>query len=129
VPDRSVPRVGDLAIVAGGGAVGTGARFLIAATVPASAAPVAILVINVLGAFLLGALLEALGHRPGVSATRLRLLLGTGVLGGFTTYSTLAVDTVALAGTPLLAVLYAGGTLLLGLSAAAGGIASVRRVR
>jgi len=96
VPDRSVPRLGDLALVAGGGSVGTALRFALSTAVPPSAAPLAILAINVAGAFALGALLEAVAHRPGPASTRLRLLLGTGVLGGFTTYSTLADDTAQL---------------------------------
>jgi CrcB protein len=129
VPDRSIPRLSDLALVAGGGAVGTAVRFGLSEAVPSSAAPFAILAINVVGAFALGALLQLVSHRPGPRSTRLRLLLGTGVLGGFTTYSSLAVDTVALSGTPLLAVMYAGGTLVAGLLAAAAGIGAVRRRR
>ncbi|SJN37995.1 CrcB protein [Micrococcus luteus Mu201] len=54
--------------------------------------------INITGALALGVLLEALAHRgPDAGRRRvLRLLLGTGVLGGFTTYSTLAESTAAL---------------------------------
>ena len=85
-----------LALVAAGGAVGTALRELLMLAVPPVAEiPVATLGINVLGAFLLGALLETLARRgPDVGGRRkLRLLLGTGALGGFTTYSSLATDT------------------------------------
>ena len=60
--------------------------------------PVAILVVNLLGAFLLGLLLELLALRGDDSGVRrrLRLTLGTGLLGGFTTYSAFAVGTVRL---------------------------------
>jgi fluoride exporter len=129
VPDRSLPHVRDLGLVAGGGAVGTGLRYALTEAMPGTAAPLAILAINVVGAFALGVLLEAVGHRPGPASTRLRLLLGTGVLGGFTTYSALALDTVAFAGAPLTAVVYAGGTLVAGIAAAAAGIALVRTAR
>ncbi|MDH6235744.1 CrcB family protein [Cryobacterium sp. CG_9.6] len=74
--------------------------------------------INITGALLLGALLETLVRRgPDVAPRRgIRVLLGTGVLGGFTTYSALATDTSMLFadGAVGLALLYAGGTLILG---------------
>jgi CrcB protein len=93
---------------------------------PAQEVPVGILAVNVVGAFLLGLLLERLLRAgPDTGGRRdLRLLLGTGFLGGFTTYSTLATDTVALlvAGAAGRALLYAFGTLLLGLLASLAGI-------
>ncbi len=110
-----------------GGAVGTGARTALSAATPAaSGVPVAVLGINVVGAFLLGVLLQRL-HRAGPDQGRrraLRLLVGTGVLGGFTTYSALAADTAGLLveGRGAAALLYAGGTLLLGLAAALAGL-------
>ncbi|WP_210506419.1 CrcB family protein [Naasia sp. SYSU D00057] len=129
MPDRSLPRARDLGLVAAGGAVGTGLRYAIIEALPSGGAPLAILAINVAGALALGALLEVLGSRPGPVSSRLRLLLGTGVLGGFTTYSALALDTVSFAGAPLIAAAYAGGTLVAGLGAASAGIALVRRAR
>ena len=110
-----------------GGAVGTAARATVsAAAPPLGGVPVAVLAVNVGGAFLLGLLLASLHRRgPDEGARRdLRLLLGTGVLGGFTTYSALAVDTAALVadGRAGVALLYAGGTLVLGLVAALVGL-------
>lgn len=54
--------------------------------------------INVLGAFLLGLLLEGLARLGADAGARriARLALGTGFLGAFTTYSTFALGTVAL---------------------------------
>ncbi|SDR76370.1 CrcB protein [Friedmanniella luteola] len=106
-----------------GGAAGTAVRALAAAAVPPrSGVPVTVLVVNVVGAFLLGLLLQRLQHAGRDDGRRrdLRLLLGTGVLGGFTTYSALAVDTAGLAadGRAGAAALYGGGTLVLGLAAA-----------
>ena len=60
--------------------------------------PIAIPIINVIGAFLLGYLYEAVTRldkaRP--TGANLKLLLGTGFCGGFTTYSSLATDTAVL---------------------------------
>ncbi|WP_416395050.1 MULTISPECIES: fluoride efflux transporter FluC [unclassified Curtobacterium] len=99
-PDRPVhPRWSALATVAVGGALGTGVRAVLAEAFPAhDGVSWAVLTINVTGAFVLGLLLEALAHRgPDVGRRRtLRLFVGTGVLGGFTTYSTLADDTAQL---------------------------------
>ena len=127
----------NITLVAAGGAVGTGMRLLLEETVPRWASvPIVTVVINVLGAFLLGALLQAVSG-PALDerwSRRARLGLGTGVLGGFTTYSSLANDTVALVGThPAYAAAYALSTVLVGLVASVAGIAmarsSVRRRR
>ena len=116
-----------IALVAGGGALGTATRYLISQVVPhVRGVPVGVLLINVVGAFLLGLLLERLVREGPDTGPRLdlRLLLGTGFLGGFTTYSALATDTVALlvAGDAGRALAYALGTLVLGLLASLLGI-------
>lgn len=102
-----------------GGVLGTAAREALNLLIPAAGPiPVAIVTINLLGAFLLALLLGGLARRaPGdATAHRLRLVVGTGALGGFTTYSALAADTVLLiAGDTLdLALAYAFGTVILG---------------
>ncbi|MFJ2355694.1 fluoride efflux transporter FluC [Frigoribacterium sp. NPDC087798] len=118
-----------IALVALGGALGTAARVGITLVVPSwGAFDTAIFAINVVGAFVLGVLLERLlrsGPDEG-GRRRLRLLVGTGVLGGFTTYSSLATETAALAGAGggdlVVAVLYGLLSLVLGVLAAAAGI-------
>ncbi|MBA8992084.1 CrcB protein [Curtobacterium pusillum] len=88
-----------LGLVAVGGAVGTALRDVISSLLPADGGVSwSIFWINIAGALLLGLLLEALAHRGPDQGRRriLRLLLGTGALGGFTTYSTLAESTSAL---------------------------------
>jgi fluoride exporter len=86
------------------------------------------LLINLLGCVLIGALIAALARasRPPRLA---RPLLGTGVLGGFTTFSTFCVDVVALAdaGCWGRAVGYLFATVAACLLGVAGGMALVRR--
>lgn len=111
--------------VAAGGAAGTVARHLLVG----AAAPhgwAATLAVNVAGAFLLGVLLERLarGGPDTGRRRRLRLLLGTGALGGFTTYSGIAVEVLARldAGQWAGAAAYGLGTVLAGLAACGAGV-------
>ena len=116
-----------LGLVAGGGTVGTALREALSIIVPAvDGVSVIVLAINVVGAFALGVLLEALVRRGTDEGWRrtLRLLLGTGVLGGFTTYSALAADSGALLtnGRTGAAIVYALATVILGAAATFTGI-------
>ncbi|MEY9952050.1 CrcB family protein [Leifsonia sp. EB34] len=116
-------------LVFAGGAIGTTVRYLLSAAVPTVAGiPLIILVINVTGAFALGWLLEALALRgPDAGRRRdLRLFAGTGILGGYTTYSSFAVDTDGLfaAHNPGGGVGYAVATILIGALASVAGIAA-----
>lgn len=124
----------ELALVFVGGTLGTAAREGLGLLVPTSGhLPWAILVANLVGAFLLGVLLESLVRRgPDTGRRRgLRLLLGTGFLGGFTTYSALASDTAALfaGGFGWTGVGYALGTVAAGAVATALGILVASRGR
>lgn len=117
-----------LGLVAAGGTVGTALRALLTIAIPPLGHfPVATFGINILGALLLGALLESLARRGPDEGRRrvVRLLVGTGVLGGFTTYSALAVDATLLLtrDTVGAALLYALGTIVLGAVATWLGIA------
>ncbi|WP_435749027.1 fluoride efflux transporter FluC [Microbacterium sp. PMB16] len=105
--------------VALGGTIGTAARLGLSLTIlDAGGFPVAVLIANVLGALLIGVLAARLP-----ASSDLRVLIGTGVLGGFTTYSAFMTGTIALWGdAPLVAVAYALGSLALGLAAAALGL-------
>jgi CrcB protein len=116
-----------VSLVFGGGVVGTAARYAVGEVVaPWGVWPAATFCVNVVGAFLLGVLLEALGRRgPDVGVRqRLRLLLGTGFLGAFTTYSTLAVETDLLLreGYASVAVAYSAGSVVVGFFASMLGI-------
>ena len=119
-------RPSHILVVGVGGFFGALCRYGINWAVPSVRSwPLAIFCINVLGAFLLGFLLEGLLVRgKDVGGRRLlRLLLGTGFLGAFTTYSSLTVGAVQLAQQHLLeALLYALLSICLGVAAAALGI-------
>ncbi len=120
-----------VALVAAGGCVGVLARDLVTRVAGDTSWPVATFAINVSGAFLLALLLASLraaGPDDG-RRLRLRLLLGTGVLGGFTTYSALAVATAQLAedGRAATALAYALGTVAVGLAATVLGAWAGRR--
>ena len=114
-----------------GGALGTAIRAALEAASPAQPGgwPWATFLINVTGAFTLGVLLETLIRRGPDSGVRqfLRLGLGTGVLGGYTTYSTFMVETSRLgsSGHLLIAFGYVAASLLLGFAAAWAGMAGV----
>lgn len=97
-PAHRHPRA--VALVALGGALGALARQGVGAALPHAPGQLAwaTFTVNVVGAFVLGALLEAL-TRSGPDEGRrrsLRLLLGTGFCGAFTTYSTFVHDAVSL---------------------------------
>ncbi len=118
---------GALGLVFVGGVAGTGVRYLAEEAIqPWGSWPAATFLVNVVGAFLLGALLEGLARRGPDTGWRLRwrLLAGTGFLGAFTTYSSLAVETALLTrdGLPGLSVGYAAGSALAGVVACVAGI-------
>lgn len=108
-----------LLLVFAGGSIGTAARLAVGLWVPdAGVFPVATLAVNLLGSLLIGFVAARLA-----STRALRVFLGTGVLGGFTTYSAFMTGAVALWSTaPLLAFAYAAGSLVLGIAAAALGL-------
>lgn len=117
-----------LALVFAGGTVGVAAReALTLAFPPVNGIPYTIFGINIVGAFLLGVLLDALARRGPDHGRRraLRLLLGTGVIGGFTTYSALAADTASLLGSGAVwsGIGYSLLTVLIGAAATWAGIA------
>ncbi|WP_216430059.1 fluoride efflux transporter FluC [Arcanobacterium phocae] len=77
----------------------------------------AVYLINVFGSFLLGCLYGYSEQHTGARLTTAegRLFFGTGLLGGFTTYSTFAVDVVQIGETAAIAgLIFASSQLLLG---------------
>ncbi|MFF4697154.1 fluoride efflux transporter FluC [Streptomyces chattanoogensis] len=118
-----------IGVVAAGGAVGAVARYGASVLWPTApgAFPWTILAVNVVGCALMGVLMVLITELW--SPHRLvRPFLGTGILGGFTTFSTYTVDIAHLVdarrAAPALA--YLAATLLAALAAVAGAAALTR---
>ena len=119
---RALERLEPLLLVAVGGFAGAVLRHAAAVALPGGF-PWGTLGVNVAGSFALGVLLYE-AELTGRLGARTRLLLGTGFLSSFTTYSTFAVQTAALA--PALAVANVGANYALGFAAVLAGRAAVR---
>jgi len=81
-----------------GGALGTGARYLLSGWLAEAwgpGFPVGTLAVNVIGSFLLGLIMQVALTTELVPPT-LRLFLSTGIMGGFTTYSSFNYETLKL---------------------------------
>lgn len=118
----------NLAAVFVGGLIGTGLRLGVDALLPHTAAgsfPLSTLLINVTGSFLLGLLVARVWP---IAPEWMRFGLGTGALGSFTTFSAVVVSLLQLGREfPVVAVLYLGASLVLGLAAAWLGLRLGRR--
>jgi CrcB protein len=91
-------RFTDLVAVVVGAGIGGGMRYAIGLWLAerwGTSFPWHTFVVNISGAFLLG-IVMALSAERGLIAPEWRLFLGVGVLGGYTTFSTLSFETVAL---------------------------------
>ena len=105
-----------------GGALGTGMRYFLStfvySVIQQPSFPYANLIINVSGSFVIGLLAELFDARLLVSPT-VRVAILTGVLGGYTTFSSFSFETYSLLrdGQMGLVVANASGSVLLGLLA------------
>ncbi len=119
-------------LVAAGGAVGSVARYLVgvwSVRVLGLAFPWGTLIVNLVGSFAIGLLAELIARRFNASM-ELRLLLVTGFLGGFTTFSAFSLDTIALyeRGQVTTAAVYVLASVVLSLAATFAGMAAIRRL-
>ena len=119
------------ALVCLGGAVGTGARYLLGGVAIrwlGGEFPYGTLLVNVIGSLLIGLVQELAG--AAVVHENVRVVLAVGVLGGFTTYSAFAYESLRLAasGSWGPAVLYVGLTTVLCFAACLLGIGAARLV-
>lgn len=113
-----------------GGAIGTAARHLVNVGFGrwlGPGFPWSTLFVNVIGGFLMGALIEALALRFDGSM-ELRTFLATGILGGFTTFSAFSMDAVLLMqrGETATAALYIGASVALSILALLAGLSLMR---
>ena len=120
----------DASLVFLGGGLGAVLRFLAAAALPKGSTqgfPVAILVVNLIGCFVLGLIVGAAARAQGLPRTW-TTFLGVGVCGGFTTFSTFGIDALELLeeGRWLALGSYVVGSVVGGIAAAAFGVVIAR---
>ncbi len=85
----------ELGLVFLGGGTGSVARYLVGVQTLrwfGSGWPYGTFTVNVVGGFVMGCLVGILAHRGGADQDRWRILLGVGVLGGFTTFSSFSLE-------------------------------------
>ncbi|MFJ3585152.1 CrcB family protein [Streptomyces sp. NPDC090127] len=121
-----------LGVVAAGGALGATARYgaSLAWPTPDGAFPWTTLTVNATGCAAIGILMVLVAEVATAPPPLLRPFLGTGILGGFTTFSTYALDTQRLlsAGDAGRGVAYLGATVVAALAAVVVATAATRRV-
>ena len=122
-----------LLLVAAGGAVGAVGRYVFGAQALrlfGLGFPFGTFVVNILGGFLMGALASWLAHRGGADQEKWRLLLGVGVLGGFTTFSAFSLEVTLMIGRREFgyALVYTLGSVVLSVGALFAGLALMRRL-
>ena len=122
-----------LLYVALGGAVGAVARYLVGVQALRGLGPYwpwGTFAVNIVGGFLMGALAGWLAHRGGADQERWRLLIGVGLLGGFTTFSAFSLETALMIERRAYgqAFTYTAGSVLLSVAALFAGLMIARRV-
>lgn len=121
-----------ISAIAVGGGLGAVARYLVSnwfLQVVGPGFPWGTFTINVTGAFLIGIVLQLAAAQPDFNPY-LRLFLATGILGGYTTFSTFAYEIFHLGNTNRIveALLYSCGSVVIGVGAAVLGVLSVRLI-
>lgn len=120
-------------LVMAGGAVGAALRYQlgrISTHMLGTSYPWGTLVANLLGGLVMGLLVGTLTRTTPANGEQIRLLLGVGVLGGFTTFSAFSLETVLMIerGQGLMAVGYVLASVLGALAALSFGLFIVRSV-
>ncbi|MBU1378166.1 MAG: fluoride efflux transporter CrcB [Alphaproteobacteria bacterium] len=122
-----------LLLVAAGGATGAVARYLLGMQAMRSlggAWPYGTFAANILGGFLMGVLAGVLALRGGADQEKWRVLLGVGVLGGFTTFSAYSLEVALMIERRAYgqAAIYSLGSVVLSVLALFAGLMLMRRV-
>ncbi|MCM2474932.1 fluoride efflux transporter CrcB [Rhizobium sp. CG5] len=118
-------------LVAAGGAVGSVARYAVgvwAIRTLGPALPWGTFIVNIVGSFVIGLFAEMVAGKFSASP-ELRLLLITGFLGGFTTFSAFSLDAISLIerGASTSALIYVVGSVTLSIAAVIAGLALGRQ--
>jgi CrcB protein len=121
----------NLLFVAVGGAAGSVARYLVGGWTLRALGPgwpYGTFAVNLMGGFLMGLLVGWLAHQGGAEQERLRVLLGVGVLGGFTTFSAFSLDAISLfeRGEAVAGGIYIAASVGLSMAAVIAGLAVMR---
>ena len=124
---------GNLLLVAAGGGAGAVLRYLLSVAFGRGvlgAWPWPTFIANIAGGLAVGLLAGWLSLRGGADGERIRLFLGVGLLGGFTTFSAFSLETLMMVERRALgpAALYAGLSVVLATSAVFLGLLVMRRV-
>jgi fluoride exporter len=119
-----------LLIVGSGGFIGSALRYLVqvyAEKLMSSTFPIGTMLVNIAGSFLIG-IIYAIAEKGNLMSPEWRIFLTIGICGGFTTFSTFAIDNLNLLrdNSLIYLLLYSGGSIFLGISAAYLGIISAR---
>lgn len=122
----------NIALVATGGAIGSVFRYLVGVwsmRLGGPNFPWGTLAVNIVGSFLIGLLVELVARRLNASM-EMRLFLVTGVLGGFTTFSSFSLDAVSLfeRGAIGLSAFYILASLVVSIAAVFAGLALGRNL-
>jgi len=112
-------------LIAVGGALGSVARFWVGSTIAGRMGikfPYGTLIVNLTACLIIGFTLTYLGRRADLNPAW-RFLIPIGFIGAYSTFSTYEWETLSTlrSGAFMLAALYAGGSLILGLIAVWGG--------
>lgn len=122
----------NMMLVACGGAIGSVLRYLAAVAGTRWLGPewpYGTFFVNITGALAMGLVVEAIGRRFNAS-NELRLFVATGILGGYTTFSTFSLDASAIweRGDGIGAFFYVAASVLVGIAALFAGLAIGRNV-
>jgi fluoride exporter len=123
------PAMNQIVLVALGGAIGASARYVgnnAVLRLLGAGFPYGTMLVNITGSLAMGLLMGWLATRDG--SDNLRLFLGTGILGGFTTFSAFSWDAVLLyqRGETVAALVYVLASIIISILALAAGLAVMR---
>jgi CrcB protein len=116
-----------------GGGLGSVARYLVGVGAMRTFGPgwpYGTFIVNIAGGLLMGGLVGVLAHRGGADQDRWRVLIGVGMLGGFTTFSSFSLETALMIERRSYgqAASYAGASVFLAIGALFVGLLLTRRL-